>query len=165
MTARLMPVELGAASQHGVHDDRETSGERDPGLAHRGSFGDRESAALDPLENDIGAVEHGAAVIRCRCPRTDLAGANEQRGETGWNAGLPVSAPLALPESHQVRQAACGAAEHQPVGGGTETRSRADAKRRAASSSGCRWTSSMGSRSPTDRARSSTMPASRKWCK
>src|SRR5580692_7275122 len=36
----LRRVELCAVSQHGVHDDGETTGERDPGLTHGGSFGD-----------------------------------------------------------------------------------------------------------------------------
>jgi hypothetical protein len=39
--ARLRRLELGAVSQHGVHDDREATGERDPRLAHRRSPGDR----------------------------------------------------------------------------------------------------------------------------
>jgi hypothetical protein len=41
-TARLRRFELGAVPQHGMHDDREPTGERASVLCHRGSFGDRE---------------------------------------------------------------------------------------------------------------------------
>ena len=36
--ARLGGLELGAVSQHGVHDDGEAPRQRDPRLAHGGSF-------------------------------------------------------------------------------------------------------------------------------
>ena len=45
--ARLRRLELGAVSQQGMHDDGEPTGKRDPRLAHRGSFGDREFSVLE----------------------------------------------------------------------------------------------------------------------
>src|SRR5437764_9319847 len=46
-SARLGRFELGAVSQHGMHDNGETTGERDPCFAHYGSFGDRECPILE----------------------------------------------------------------------------------------------------------------------
>src|SRR5207248_2424452 len=55
--ARLCWVELGAVSQHGLHDNGETTGERDPCLAHRGSSGDREGPVLQ-LQRPLVARQH-----------------------------------------------------------------------------------------------------------
>src|SRR5207248_10535759 len=55
--ARLRRFELGAVSQHGMHDDGETTGERDPCLAHCGSFGDRECPVLE-LQRLLVARQH-----------------------------------------------------------------------------------------------------------
>src|ERR1041385_6413652 len=42
MPLRLCRFKLSTVSQHGMHDDREAPGERDPRLAHRRPFGYRE---------------------------------------------------------------------------------------------------------------------------
>jgi len=44
---RLGGLELGAVLQHRVHDDGEASRQRDPRLAHRGSFGDRQCPVFE----------------------------------------------------------------------------------------------------------------------
>ena len=44
---RLGGSELGAVSQHGVHDDGQAPGERNPRLTHRRSFGDRKGPVLE----------------------------------------------------------------------------------------------------------------------
>jgi hypothetical protein len=46
MPLRLCRFELSTVSQHGMHDDREAPGERDPRLAHRRPFGYRECPVL-----------------------------------------------------------------------------------------------------------------------
>ena len=59
---RLRRVELSAVPQHSMHDDGQASGERDPRLAHRGSFGDRERPVLEfqgrlvARQHDIGGL-------------------------------------------------------------------------------------------------------------
>jgi hypothetical protein len=42
-----MALELSTVSQHGMHDDREAPGERDPRLAHRRPLGDGEGPFLE----------------------------------------------------------------------------------------------------------------------
>ena len=63
----LCRFELGAVFEHRVHDDRQASRERDPRLAHRRSFGDRDGPVLElqwPLvarQHDVcGLVQEGA---------------------------------------------------------------------------------------------------------
>jgi len=53
----LRRVELGAVSQHGMHDDGEASGKRDPCLAHRRSFANREGPVLE-LQRRLVARQH-----------------------------------------------------------------------------------------------------------
>ena len=53
--ARLGGLELGAVLQHGVHDDGKAPRQRDPRLAHGGSFGNRQCPVFE-LQRPLVAV-------------------------------------------------------------------------------------------------------------
>ena len=70
--ARLCRFELGAVSQHGVHDDGEAPRQRDPRLAHGGSFGDRQCPVLE-LQRPLVARQHDVRGLVEKCPHPPIA--------------------------------------------------------------------------------------------
>jgi aryl-alcohol dehydrogenase len=65
-TARLRRFELGAVSQHGMHDDGQTTGERDPRLAHRRPFADCDDPVLE-LQRSLVARQHDVCGLIQEC--------------------------------------------------------------------------------------------------
>src|SRR5262249_30498503 len=78
-TRRLCRFELGTMSQHGVHDNGETAGERDPRLAHGRSFGDREGPVLE-LQRPLVAGQHDVCRLVEKCTNASIAALRDAAG-------------------------------------------------------------------------------------
>jgi hypothetical protein len=69
---RLGRLELGAVSQHGMHDDGEAPRQRDPRLAHGGSFGDRQCPGFE-LQRPLVARQHDVRGLVEKGPHPPIA--------------------------------------------------------------------------------------------
>src|SRR5437764_1067160 len=79
MPPSLCGFELGAVSQHRMHDDREATGERDPRLAHRRPLGDRECPVLK-LQRPLVARQHDVRSLVQECADPPVAALRDAAG-------------------------------------------------------------------------------------
>src|SRR5215204_209583 len=71
--------ELGTVPEHGVHDDRETTGKGDPCLAHRRSFGDCECPVLE-LQRPLVAGQYDVRGLVQECANPSIAALRDAAG-------------------------------------------------------------------------------------
>src|SRR5207248_9076289 len=79
MRPGLCRFELGAVSQHRMHDDREAPGERDPRLAHRRPLCDCECPVLE-LQRPLVARQHDVCGLIQECADPPVAALRDAAG-------------------------------------------------------------------------------------
>src|SRR5215469_3664420 len=77
--ARLGRRELGAVSQHGMHDDGEAPRQRDPRLTRGGSFSDRQCPVFE-LQLPLVACEHDIRGLVEKCPHPPITALRDAAG-------------------------------------------------------------------------------------